>query len=69
MIKNSKVYDVLKYVQRIALPALSALILSLGNIFIWEDSVTVAGVIAALDLFLGSLLETENKRWHNENAN
>lgn len=60
MILNDKVYDVLKWIQRLLLPALATLYLALGSI--WKDILylpypeQVAATITAIDTFLGVIL-------------
>lgn len=52
---NNKIYDILKWIVIIALPALSTFIFALSNF--WGFNVTaVIGSIAALETFLGSLI-------------
>ena len=51
-----KLYDFLKYVALVILPALAALILGLGLLLRWDAATIVAGIIALLDTFLGSIL-------------
>jgi len=60
MIINDKVYDVLKWIQRLLLPAIATLYLALGSI--WKDILylpypeQVAATITAIDTFLGVIL-------------
>lgn len=51
-----KLYDFLKYVALVILPAAAALILGLGVILNWAPATGVAGVIALVDTFLGAIL-------------
>jgi hypothetical protein len=53
---NPKVYDFLKYVALVILPAAAALILGLGVTLKWDDATGVAGIIALVDTFLGAVL-------------
>lgn len=53
---NSKVYDVLKYVATIFLPALGTLYFALSSIWGLPYGEQVVGTITALDTFLGALL-------------
>lgn len=67
-----RVYDVLKWIVVIFLPALNGLILALG-VVLGYDSGTVCGVITAIQVFLGALIGvstiTYNKEQNNENNN
>lgn len=52
---SNKIYDVLKWLALIALPALSTLVFALSNI--WHfDATPVIGSIAAIETFIGSLI-------------
>ncbi len=50
-----KVYDVLKWIVIVFLPAVNTLIFALGGI-LGFDSSTVCGVISAVTVFLGALI-------------
>lgn len=52
---SNKVYNVLKWLTLIALPALSTLIFALSGIWGF-DAAKVIGSIAAVEVFLGSLI-------------
>ena len=57
MIFNNKVYDVLKWVASVVLPALASFTLVLGQIWGWTEwTVPVGATIAALATFMGALL-------------
>ena len=51
-----KVYDVLKYIAQIALPAIGALYFALSQIWGLPYGEEVVGTITAVDAFLGALL-------------
>ena len=54
---NDKVYDVLKWIAIVALPALSTFIVVLGKIWGWGDiAPMVAQTITAVAVLLGALL-------------
>ena len=56
MIKNSKLYDVLKFIALIALPSVGTLYFALAAIWGLPNADEVAGTILAVDTFLGVLL-------------
>lgn len=56
MIMNSKVYDVLKWIAQILLPALGTLYFALSNIWNLPLGEQIVGTITAIDAFLGALL-------------
>lgn len=53
---SNKVYDALKYVAQIVLPALATLYFALAQIWGLPYGEQVVGTIAAVDAFLGALL-------------
>lgn len=63
---NSKIYDILKYIQRIVLPACAALYAALGKLWGFAHIAEIVGTITAVDTFLGALLQIEYTRWERE---
>lgn len=53
---SNKVYDVLKYIAQIALPAIGALYFALSQIWGLPYGEEIVGTITAVDAFLGALL-------------
>lgn len=53
---NNKLYDVLKWVAILLIPALSTLVSVLGKIWGWPWADSVAQTITALGVFLGAVL-------------
>jgi hypothetical protein len=53
---NPKLYDFLKYIALVILPAMAALILGLGVLLNWTPAPIVAGVVTLVDTFLGTIL-------------
>jgi hypothetical protein len=53
---SNKVYDVLKWVVMIVLPAISTLYVALAGIWVWPYADEVAGTIAAITAFMGAVL-------------
>lgn len=53
---SNKVYDALKYVAQIVLPALATLYFALAQIWGLPYGEQVVGTITAVDAFLGALL-------------
>lgn len=56
LIKNNKLYDVLKWTAQIFLPALAALYFGLANIWGLPYAPQVVGTITTFNAFLGVLL-------------
>lgn len=53
---NDKVYDTLKWIAQILLPALGSLYFGIASIWGLPFSEQVVGTITCLDVFLGALL-------------
>lgn len=54
--KNSKIYDVLKWVALVVLPALGALYFALSTIWDLPYGEQIVGTISAIDTFLGAII-------------
>ena len=68
---ENKVYDILKYIALIILPALGALYFALSKI--WGDIIfpyptEIVGTIAAVDTFLGAVLQISTDQYNKDNA-
>lgn len=51
-----KLYDFLKWIALTVLPAAAALIITIGSLLHWDGAVLTAGIVTAVDTFLGLLL-------------
>ena len=60
---NDKVYDVLKWIATIALPAIGTLYFALASIWGLPMGEQVVGTITAVDTFLGVLLGLSNRTY------
>jgi hypothetical protein len=56
MLLNNKVYDILKWIAQIGLPALGTLYFALASIWGFPYAEQIVGSITAIDVFLGVLL-------------
>jgi hypothetical protein len=65
MIKN-KVYDVLKWIALIALPATSLLIGALGQIWGWPDAEKITLTISAVATFIGALIGVSTYKYNKD---
>ena len=66
--KNEKVYDTLKYIALIVLPALATLYFALSSIWGLPYGEQIVGTITAIDTFLGALLQVSNNKYNELNA-
>lgn len=53
---SNKVYDVLKFIAQIVLPAIATLYFALASIWGFPYAEQIVGTISAIDAFLGALL-------------
>lgn len=63
MMFSNKFYDVLNWIAKILLPALGVLYAGLGSLWDFPKINEVVGTIAAVDLFLGALLNKAKKAY------
>lgn len=64
---NNKVYDVLKYIAQIVLPALATLYFALAGIWGFPYAEQVVGTISAVDTFLGVILKISSNNYNKKN--
>jgi hypothetical protein len=64
IVKNNKLYDYLKFIAMVFLPALSTLYFTLAPIWTLPDADKVVGSIGAVDMFLGVLLHISNAQYN-----
>ncbi|MBQ6721515.1 MAG: phage holin [Clostridia bacterium] len=65
---TNKVYDVLKFVAQILLPALGTLYFALAKIWGFPYATEIVGTISAVDAFLGALLGISTANYNKEQA-
>ena len=63
---NNKVYDAMKWIVMIVLPAISALYVGLGSIWGWPYIEQVAGSISCVTVFLGALLGISTAKYNKD---
>ena len=56
MVLNNKVYDVLKWIAQLLLPAIATLYFALAQIWEFPYGEEIVGTISAIDVFLGVIL-------------
>ena len=61
---SNKVYDVLKFIAQIVLPAIATLYFKLAHIWALPYGKEIVGTIAAVDFFLGALLGISTARYN-----
>lgn len=53
---SNKIYDILKFIAQIVLPAIGALYFALANLWGLPYAEQIVGTITAVDAFLGAIL-------------
>lgn len=64
---SNKVYDVLKWIALILLPAFGTLYFALAKIWGFPHATEIVGTISAVDAFLGAILGISTHNYHGEN--
>lgn len=65
---SDKMYDVLKWIAQILLPAIGTLYFALAQIWGLPFAEQIVGTITALDCFLGAILGISTAVYNKENA-
>ena len=63
---SNKVYDILKFIAQILLPALGTLYFALAKIWGFPYAAEIVGTISAVDAFLGALLGISTAKYNAE---
>lgn len=61
---SNKLYDVLKYIAQVVLPALGTLYFALASIWGFPYGEQIVGTITAIDTFLGVLLKISSDNYY-----
>lgn len=65
---SNKVYDILKYIAQIVLPAIGTLYFALAGIWGFPYGEQIVGTITAVDTFLGVLLGISTINYNKNNS-
>lgn len=66
---NNSLYDKLKFLALIVLPAFATFIFAVAEIWEIDGAIKIAGTIVAGDTFLGALLRLSTKRYYKSGKN
>jgi hypothetical protein len=64
---SNKIYDILKWIAQIFLPALGTLYFALAGIWGFPYGEDIIGTITAIDVFLGVILGISSKQYYDSN--
>lgn len=65
---SNKLYDVLKWIALIAMPAIIALYCTLSGIWGWPYGEQIVGTMSAFEIFLGAILQISNSKYKKTNV-
>ena len=65
---SSKVYDTLKWIALVVLPAIATLYVTLAGIWNLPNGEQVVGTIAAVETFLGAVLQISSAQYKKTNS-
>lgn len=65
---SNKIYDILKWVAQLLLPAIATLYFALAGIWGFPYGEEIVGTITALDTFLGVILGISTAQYNKRNA-
>ena len=63
---SNKLYDILKYIAQIVLPALGTLYFALAKIWGFPYATEIVGTISVVDAFLGAVLKISTDQYNQE---
>ena len=63
---SNKVYDILKWVSVIVVPALVLFINTLGQIWGWEHTTEISATVSAIGVFIGALIQISSARYNKD---
>lgn len=64
---ENRVYDVLKWICLIFLPAVAVLYSAIDGVFGWGYTATVTTIISAIEAFIGSMIGISTKSYRKKN--
>lgn len=68
MIRSSTLYDILKWIALVFLPAVAVCIASLGEVYQWQFSQQWVATCNIIGIFIGALLQRESKHYHQQQS-
>lgn len=68
MIFTGKIYDVLKWIAQVVLPAVGTLYFTIDQLADWHHGTLVSGIVLAVDTFLGVILGISSSQYNKQQA-
>ena len=66
---SNKIYDILKWISMVVLPAVATLYFALAGIWGFPYGEEIVGTLTAIDTFLGVILGISNAQYKKSNVN
>ena len=67
MVMNNKIYDILKWIAMVVIPAVATLYFALAGIWGWPYGEQIVGTLTAIDTFMGILLGISSAQYKKAN--
>ena len=64
IVLSNRTYDILKWIALVGTNAFSALVISLGKIWGWDDAGAIAGTISAVGSCIGACLQVSSANYN-----
>ena len=68
MVMNNKLYDILKWIAMVVIPAVGTLYFALAGIWGWPYGEQIVGTLTAIDTFMGIVLGISSAQYKKTNA-
>jgi hypothetical protein len=68
MAMSNKIYDVLKWIAMVVIPAVATLYLALAGIWGWPHGEQIVGTLTAINTFLGVVLGISSAQYKKTNG-
>lgn len=65
---TNKIYDILKWISVIVIPAIVVLINTLGQVWNWAYTKEISITISAIGVFIGAVIQISSKKYNNKNT-
>lgn len=66
---TNKIYDILKWISVIVIPAIVVLINTLGQVWNWEYTKEISMTISAIGVFIGALIQISSAKYKKSQNN
>ncbi len=66
---SNKIYDILKWLSVIVIPAIVVLINTLGQVWNWEYTKEISITISAIGVFIGAVIQVSSAKYNKTKEN